>query len=746
MRPPSELLPPPAHSRTTHSDRRIGRLVAAFVVLVPALAAARQPAKVDRDGLLQLQTPNSGQPAAAHPFVNVIVRFGTTSTNAPADPASFRVKLGSRTITTLFADDIQDGQLVGKRARLPADLLQLKSGKNVLKLRVRSIAQDDGTGTRRSYRDGDRVKFRAAAKPNTAPVAAAAASATVIAVDTPITFAAAGSHDDDQDELTFQWNFGDGSTATGKQTSHRFDATDEPRTVTLSVSDGQATTTQTLTLRPPPPVCDPNVLPGILAVEGSESLELGAVPLGQTATRTFLVRNRDPGPSSQIKLRIDVAGAGFSADPTEVILDAGASMPIRVQFSPSSGGHVAGQLTVLPCDPTQPPVALLAHGYGGDGPASGPSLAGAPVFANRGPGGLEAWLPAGARVPLSLAAGHCERRNGASSGDLCVADRDCSGTETCSAPSGPLDVFDLTDFCGDGQGSLYVLAAGSVNDPEGLVTGSLVRFGLDDGGAITSRRILRRITEDTDHIACDRVASDAGSVFVAERHPTNDGGCVREEREAFTAVQKTSGDRTVVGGLDRIDAFEVPALDACDDDLSAVDDLQVTPDGGSAYFIGSDTGGVYRLRPRPAQILRYSSMLRTDQMQIHPRDPNGALLYAASTDLGTTSRVQLYLILPEQAENGALRLEDLTPCASYAVPNQRAPGDPRPALTVTTFAAGPAAGGAGNSTVLVGVADTTAMASPLGLRGTVAFDVAADASGCTALGITNLELSFGLRF
>ena len=131
-------------------------------------------------------------------------------------------------------------------------------------------------------------------------------------------------------ELTFQWNFGDGATATGKQTSHRFDATDEPRTVTLSASDGQATTTQTLTLRPPPPVCDPNVLPGILAVEGSESLELGAVPLGQTATRTFLVRNRDPGPSSQIKLRIDVAGAGFSADPTEVILDAGASMPIRV--------------------------------------------------------------------------------------------------------------------------------------------------------------------------------------------------------------------------------------------------------------------------------------------------------------------------------------------------------------------------------------------------------------------------------
>ena len=169
-------------------------------------------------------------------------------------------------------------------------------------------------------------------------------------------------------------------------------------------------------------------------------------------------------------------------------------------------------------------------------------------------------------------------------------------------------------------------------------------------------------------------------------------------------------------------------------------------DGNSAYFIGSDTGGVYRLRSAPLQILRSSALLRNSHVQVHPLGNNNALLYATTDDVGTNSRVNLYVILPEQAESGALSLENLSPCASYTVPNQRLAGSNQQALAVITFAAGPAASAAGESTVLVSVLDPFTFSNPLGLRATVAFTVAADATSCAAVGVINLDRSLGLRF
>lgn len=70
---------------------------------------------------------------------------------------------------------------------------------------------------------------------NTAPVAAFSTSCAGLTC----TFNAAGSTDADGDTLTYAWNFGDGGTATGVNTSRTY-ANAGTRTVTLTVNDGQA--------------------------------------------------------------------------------------------------------------------------------------------------------------------------------------------------------------------------------------------------------------------------------------------------------------------------------------------------------------------------------------------------------------------------------------------------------------------------------------------------------------------------
>jgi PKD repeat protein len=71
----------------------------------------------------------------------------------------------------------------------------------------------------------------------------------------PVVFDGSGSSDPDGDALTYAWDFGDGTQGTGVAPSHAY-ATLDTFTVTLVVSDGQAsstpaTTTVTIANRPP---------------------------------------------------------------------------------------------------------------------------------------------------------------------------------------------------------------------------------------------------------------------------------------------------------------------------------------------------------------------------------------------------------------------------------------------------------------------------------------------------------------
>ena len=74
----------------------------------------------------------------------------------------------------------------------------------------------------------------ATAPPNRAPQAAFTSSCSGLACD----FDATGSSDPDDDQLTYSWDFGDGSTDTGATVSHPYGSAGS-REVTLTVSDGE---------------------------------------------------------------------------------------------------------------------------------------------------------------------------------------------------------------------------------------------------------------------------------------------------------------------------------------------------------------------------------------------------------------------------------------------------------------------------------------------------------------------------
>ena len=86
---------------------------------------------------------------------------------------------------------------------------------------------------------------------NRAPMAAFTISSNPASVGTNLTFNASTSSDPDGNVLTYAWNFGDSSTATGVTASHAFASTGS-FTVTLTVSDGKLSNnaTKNLTINP----------------------------------------------------------------------------------------------------------------------------------------------------------------------------------------------------------------------------------------------------------------------------------------------------------------------------------------------------------------------------------------------------------------------------------------------------------------------------------------------------------------
>jgi hypothetical protein len=249
-------------------------------------------------------------------------------------------------------------------------------------------------------------------------------------------------------------------------------------------------------------------------------------------------------------------------------------------------------------------------------------------------------------------------------------------------------------------------------------------------------------TESTTQLGCDGIAAEAGGrLYLPEYHNVlAPGDCFRDAREALVAVRKNTGDSSLI--LSRIDAVE--GLSDCDD-IDTVTDLEVTRDGSAVFasFPGPDldSGGIYRIRPTSLRILQDFD----DVFQVHP---DGSVVVGTSADEGSRGVLRIYKLSPEQATHGAARLQDLTPCATVTVPNNRTP-DSRRLTVLRSYAVGRLAADSADATVLVSFSTPTsgtAVSANLAVQGTFAISSPAGSSACSVLGLVNLDALDQLTF
>src|SRR5262245_54760038 len=223
--------------------RRAARLVAicaALLLVGPGTGDSRNKSKRTRPvTLMTVVTPASRATVSAHPFVNVVVRLDPT-----ADSTTFRARLGSHDITSLFGPATDtSGNQVGRRAKLPRqDIRTGRRRSNRLRLQVQSKhSGSKGRGQRQTVR----IRFHAEDRPNQPPTAVLDPGSKIIIPGFSIDFDGAQSVDPESDERPYAWDLGDGGNSTDVDPSNDCESDDQPVTVRLSVSDGQDTGTAT---------------------------------------------------------------------------------------------------------------------------------------------------------------------------------------------------------------------------------------------------------------------------------------------------------------------------------------------------------------------------------------------------------------------------------------------------------------------------------------------------------------------
>src|SRR5581483_1632894 len=225
--------------------------------------------------------PGAKTNVPAHPFVNVVVGIGATDKAEP-DPSTFRARMGGVNITPLFTPiTAADGTIVGMRAAVGPALLNVGTHRsNRLRIDVHGRARKGGA----RVRDIDRFRFRAVDVADAPPVARALSAGEIILPGIPIQFDGTQSHDPESDELTYTWDFGDGEHSTDPRPTHTFAPTSLDVTVRLSVSDGQLTGDDDVTMVAIPPI-GPGRTPGVLSVDASSVLEFGGIALGSSTAK-----------------------------------------------------------------------------------------------------------------------------------------------------------------------------------------------------------------------------------------------------------------------------------------------------------------------------------------------------------------------------------------------------------------------------------------------------------------------------
>jgi PKD repeat protein len=735
--------------------RRAPLVLLCCAALLPAVAAARTSGQNDQaERLLRVVSPAGTARVPAHPFVNIVVHLGTT--DATADPSTFKAHLGGVNVTPLFEPMLEKGALTGLRAAIGPALLNVGHGTNRLRLDV------GGHIGKRRVHDIDRVRFTAVDVPDAAPIAKVVASSDVLLAGVPEQFDGSQSHDPDDDPITYLWEFGDGTTSTEVSPVHTFGPSAQDVSVRLTVSDGQLDSSDQVTMLSVPTLCA-GCTPGVLKIQAAGQFEFGPVALGSTASKTFTVTNAATAATSSLHVRLGTTNDAFALGMTDVTLGPSESASVDVTFAPTVGGHQSSDLTLVASASNQTSVHMFTHGYGGTGIGKGPLPTSDPVFYEDS-NGTGAIYPNGLQLTVDDSIRTCVTpQNGPGYGDYCITNADCAsnngtcpGNGTCfggdragqpcttagqcpnsfgcssATPYGPVKM------CGDGAGGLFELSdEGTYTDPnpndDTELDGTLMHIMFDGSGNRLGAEIVERTTENTSQIACDAIPT--GNVYMAKYFAVNSpSNCFRSDREALVAIKKTNGNETTL--LSRIDAAE--GLGPCDD-YDPSDDLEATRDS-SAVFVALP-GGIIRIRPT-------TLLMTPDVDDVFAVHPDGSVLAVVrGNDKGPTGTLLLYKISPDQAVNGAPHLTDLTPCATITVPSNR--GNQVGALTTfVSFAVDPASKGSFDGTVLLsfftggggipGPGLAAPLPSTLHVQGTYAISSPAGSNECQVIGLVNL--------
>ena len=770
-----------AHTRSI--VRALVRFIVPWALLLAIVARSSDGAAARHQttpSLLQVITPGVRATVPAHPDVNVVARFVTGADGSVlADASALRAHLDGRDISSRFTPLVESGREVGVRAIVPHGAIRVGHRWNRLRISVHG-RQVDPTG--RTERQIVRVRFRTEAVADRTPVATIVADSLLLRAGVPVHFDASDSSDPELDPLAYQWDFGDGSPPSRDVAPvHTYADADASRTVRLTVDDGQLSATASVTLL----ACalPAGRSPGTLVLGADAPLEFGPVIPGARASRSFDVRNTSSDPNSWLAVCLAVEGDAFSVSPTRLDLRSGEQGTITLTFSPSVQGHAAATVALAASADNRAFVAVLAHGYGGTGGGSGPTLAAGPVFyaaAAPGLGGTAVGeLRAdGTPVTPDIGVHACAvPGGGAGTGDACLADSDCasnggtcpqtstcaSGGASCAVPADCPDgscssfqLFDAAEFCGEGGGGLYLLSNDGVftdpapSDTDAERSEGVLGVTLDAGGNTAGHAILDRTTSGTNHLACDDIGAAAGGhVYLAEYHQVPDSGnCFRSEEESLVAVSKRDGGTSTL--MPRIDAAE--GLSGCTDDLDATTHLEASSDG-MRFYASFESGGLWRLSPTPLQFLDQSY-----QESVFRLHPDGSVIFATVVDGATTTKVSVFKVSPGQVVAQPFAEDAVTACASFQVPGNRGAAQAAPASVLAGLAVSPSSDGSpDHAVVLVSVmtgsladagADPTSRqrADNLSARATIAFAAPSGATGCSPLGIVDLERLDQLTF
>jgi hypothetical protein len=255
---------------------------------------------------------------------------------------------------------------------------------------------------------------------------------------------------------------------------------------------------------------------------------------------------------------------------------------------------------------------------------------------------------------------------------------------------------------------------------------------LDGSGGASGKALIARVTGDTTQLACDDVApAQKGRVYVSQYFDVDSNNCDRTEREALVAIRKDGGGTNVLKA--RLDSIQ--RIDDCHDLEDATAAL-ATEGAADPFFVAFDLGGIWRFDERAGHRAFVSGTADFAALGAHP---DGAVLFATATEVGTRTIVNLYKVSPNRVASGPLAFGGLTPCASHTMPNNGG------RLLVGSLAIDPGADDPATAIALVSLRASTdalagVLAPALAPQGTVAFTVpAGSADTCAAVGPITLD-------